>query len=253
MASPVAAGNAADDKELAYWAARLATESQPASQYQQSEPVLRVEPMEKSSEQRRANTSDDEDDLLLDLDDLDSSPMPVTFDDAVLELEDEVPQASAMSAGFTAESYSATAMPQASLRDDIPYATEIESGWTASADQSAPDSAGGAQDLGASWEIVPPPAPFERVNERQTADQASAPSLSNMTWMEDVSRAATEPGPSGSTPAQSTGQRLSPEDIDAIARRVVEHMSERTVRDIAWEVVPELAELMIKRRLEEEH
>ena len=45
---------------------------------------------------------------------------------------------------------------------------------------------------------------------------------------------------------------LSPETIDAIARRAVEHLSEKIVREIAWEVVPELAELLIKKKLEEQ-
>jgi CRISPR/Cas system-associated protein Csm6 len=44
---------------------------------------------------------------------------------------------------------------------------------------------------------------------------------------------------------------LSPEVIDAIARRAVEHLSARVVQEIAWEVVPQLAELLIKRKLEE--
>jgi hypothetical protein len=48
------------------------------------------------------------------------------------------------------------------------------------------------------------------------------------------------------------GIGLSPEAIDAIARRVVEHLSEKVVREIAWEVVPELAELLIKKRLEDQ-
>ncbi|HJQ35031.1 MAG TPA: response regulator [Pyrinomonadaceae bacterium] len=46
--------------------------------------------------------------------------------------------------------------------------------------------------------------------------------------------------------------QLSKEAIDAIARRVVELMSDKVVREIAWEVVPELAELLIKQKLEEE-
>lgn len=46
--------------------------------------------------------------------------------------------------------------------------------------------------------------------------------------------------------------QLSPEMIDAIARRAVEQLSERVVQQIAWEVVPQLAELMIKRKLEEQ-
>jgi len=51
-------------------------------------------------------------------------------------------------------------------------------------------------------------------------------------------------------PVTSVGQ-LSPEMIDAIARRAVEMMSDKVVREIAWEVVPDLAELLIKRQLEE--
>ncbi len=47
--------------------------------------------------------------------------------------------------------------------------------------------------------------------------------------------------------------QLSPEMIDKIARRAVEHLSDAVVREIAWEVVPQLAELIIKRRLEEEN
>ncbi len=53
--------------------------------------------------------------------------------------------------------------------------------------------------------------------------------------------------------APSTGvsvDQLTPEMIDAIARRVVEMMSDKVVREIAWEVVPDLAELLIKEQLE---
>jgi len=44
---------------------------------------------------------------------------------------------------------------------------------------------------------------------------------------------------------------LSPEAIDAIAQRVVAHLSDKVVREIAWEVVPELSELLIKQKLRE--
>jgi hypothetical protein len=46
--------------------------------------------------------------------------------------------------------------------------------------------------------------------------------------------------------------QLSPEMIDAIARRVVELMSDKVVREVAWEVVPDLAELLIRQKLEED-
>ena len=64
---------------------------------------------------------------------------------------------------------------------------------------------------------------------------------------------AQEPVASSSVATSSpiTAENLSPEMIDAIARRAVEMLSEKVVREIAWEVVPELAELLIKRRLEE--
>ncbi|MET0645440.1 MAG: hypothetical protein ABW208_02400, partial [Pyrinomonadaceae bacterium] len=51
---------------------------------------------------------------------------------------------------------------------------------------------------------------------------------------------------------QVRADQLSPEAVDAIARRVVELMSDKVVREIAWEVVPELAELLVKQKLEEE-
>ncbi len=57
-----------------------------------------------------------------------------------------------------------------------------------------------------------------------------------------------EPQPSSATTL--TTDQLTPEMIDAIARRVVEMMSDKVVREIAWEVVPDLAELLIKQQLE---
>ena len=54
-------------------------------------------------------------------------------------------------------------------------------------------------------------------------------------------------------PHQITLSELSPEAIDAIARRVVEQLSDKVVREIAWDVVPELSELLIKQRLDEQN
>jgi CheY-like chemotaxis protein len=52
--------------------------------------------------------------------------------------------------------------------------------------------------------------------------------------------------------SQSLGQHeLSAEAINAIAERVIERMSDRVVREIAWEVVPELSELMIRKKLDQ--
>jgi CheY-like chemotaxis protein len=63
--------------------------------------------------------------------------------------------------------------------------------------------------------------------------------------------AVAEPEPVAASAAFSPGQ-LTPEMIDVIARRVVEMMSDKVVREIAWEVVPDLAELLIKQQLEKQ-
>ncbi|HEY4423354.1 MAG TPA: response regulator [Pyrinomonadaceae bacterium] len=63
--------------------------------------------------------------------------------------------------------------------------------------------------------------------------------------------AVAEPEPVGAPTSFSPGQ-LTPEMIDVIARRVVEMMSDKVVREIAWEVVPDLAELLIKQQLEKQ-
>jgi hypothetical protein len=54
-----------------------------------------------------------------------------------------------------------------------------------------------------------------------------------------------------SSPAAPPAAPLSDADIDRIARRVLELGGERVVRRIAWDVVPELAERLVKERLEE--
>lgn len=50
----------------------------------------------------------------------------------------------------------------------------------------------------------------------------------------------------------ASAEELPPDAIDAIARRVMERMSEKVVREIAWEVVPELSELLIKQKLNDQ-
>jgi CheY-like chemotaxis protein len=66
-----------------------------------------------------------------------------------------------------------------------------------------------------------------------------------------ISQPETQPTSDASAAGQITLEQLSPEVIDAIARRAVEQLSEKAVQEIAWEVVPQLAELLIKRQLEE--
>lgn len=61
---------------------------------------------------------------------------------------------------------------------------------------------------------------------------------------EAVTSAPLESDPSGRV-------LLGAQDIEAIARAVVERLSEKVLREIAWEVVPDLAESIIRERIRE--
>ena len=74
---------------------------------------------------------------------------------------------------------------------------------------------------------------------------AAEASLSELKSLIPRASAASE---SGATPVAGP---LSDEDVDRIARRVLELSGERIVRKIAWDVVPELAERLVKERLDE--
>jgi CheY-like chemotaxis protein len=60
-----------------------------------------------------------------------------------------------------------------------------------------------------------------------------------------------EPAAPAQPAAANGGGRLSDEDVDRIARRVVELLGDKPVRDVAWEVIPDLAEVIIRDRLRE--
>jgi len=68
--------------------------------------------------------------------------------------------------------------------------------------------------------------------------------------------AAAEPPSSGVPgPAASNGagrvDALSDADVDRIARRVVDLLGDQVIREVAWEVVPDLAEVAVRDRLAE--
>src|SRR6185369_962228 len=86
------------------------------------------------------------------------------------------------------------------------------------------------------WSPAPEPPPVAPVS--AVAAPASSPlAVGSVTPVSPVS--------------SNGGGPLSDEDVDRIARRVVELMGDRAVRDIAWEVIPDLAEVVIRDRLRE--
>jgi CheY-like chemotaxis protein len=58
------------------------------------------------------------------------------------------------------------------------------------------------------------------------------------------------PGPKSSD-LQSAAVELPEEIIDAIAQRVIRQMSPDVIREVAWEVIPDLAEIIIRQYLDE--
>ncbi len=44
---------------------------------------------------------------------------------------------------------------------------------------------------------------------------------------------------------------LSAEDVERVARRVVEILADEAIREVAWDVVPDMAEIVIKDRIRE--
>ena len=114
------------------------------------------------------------------------------------------------------------------------------------------------------WEAAPPqqtsaiedaaPAPMQAGDAAVTTPEAvSAEEMQESAGVvESALEVVSAPVHQEEAQSTSTAETLSAQTIDAIARRVIEQMSDKVVRDIAWEIVPELSELLIKRKLEEQ-
>lgn len=85
---------------------------------------------------------------------------------------------------------------------------------------------------------TPPPAATEPAREAMVETPVEAPV-----------GAATAEAASPPVAVDWSSFTLPPAVVDDIVRRVIAEMSERVVREIAWEVVPDLAELLIKKHL----
>src|SRR5688500_1006836 len=115
---------------------------------------------------------------------------------------------------------------------------------------------------------APEPAPRAGIDSPFASAESAAPALEELPAPEpesvpQPSWSPTEPEPhaaqpratessdgaSASEPSIPISRELSDEQVDRIARRVVELMSDQVVRNIAWEVIPDLAEVVVKERI----
>jgi len=160
-------------------------------------------------------------DAFLDLGDFDNAAQVLVAEDLILDLDYEEPASSSTVAV-------AEIVPEAALVTEAPLP----------ADAFAPEPG----------ELEPVYAAPEPTHEKQHVAEFQEWAI--------VTETPSEPPLPVSVPEDQVSidpkLSLSSETIDAIARRVVEQMSEKVVREITWEVVPELAELLIRKRLEEQ-
>ena len=104
-----------------------------------------------------------------------------------------------------------------------------------------------------SWAAAPEPEPVEEPapeGAEAAAEEAAVAELAAAAAEPVATEPAAEPASASAAATNGSGP-LNDDDVERIARRVAELMGERALRDIAWEVLPDLAEVIIKERIRE--
>lgn len=126
----------------------------------------------------------------------------------------------------------------------------LESGFVAAPEESGP--ARGDEEIEAIFDdLAAPPAPEIADLPESPAAPPSPPEIAPVPSEEvEPDPVPARVSPPSSDPAPPV-PGLSAADIDAIASAVVARLSERVLREIAWDVVPDLAEVIVRERLAE--
>lgn len=128
-------------------------------------------------------------------------------------------------------------------------------GELANRDQPAPTSKD--DDLEAMFDDLASPEHTEKIDSppvAAVADDVEEPAPRHEpspTEMPPTDAESVEVAEGDSTGPTAGAPALSSADIDAIARAVVARLSERILREIAWDVVPDLAEIIVRERIRE--
>ena len=91
---------------------------------------------------------------------------------------------------------------------------------------------------------------YEAVLEPATRFEETAPTMETPGSASGFAPVAVVPLLSAAGTSDPVGP-LSDADVDRIARRVIDLLGDKPVRDVAWEVVPDLAEVLLKSRIRE--
>jgi len=197
------------------------------AQHPKEEHYRESEIMDSSSNELRNESTLDSGDVLLDLGDISRTSVAAS-EDFVLDLDFDEPQAVEVAAISGTHSF---VEPKLSRSDAGIEVAQTEPHSTAWMDTS---------ELAQKWKDGSPRSTSDKLRSKGKAGKPER------VLDEHVASTAGSSGP-------VSPDQFPPEVIDAIARRAVEHLSARVVEQIAWEVVPQLAELMIKRKLEEQN
>lgn len=98
-------------------------------------------------------------------------------------------------------------------------------------------------------EVIPPAADVGEALAGAVADASLGEEATAVVQDFEEERAAAEPGTVAAVPTLVAG-RLSDDEIDRIARRVVE-LATPVIERIAWEVTPDMAEMLVRQRIRE--
>lgn len=192
--------------------------------------------------------------VLLDLGDF-GSAQSVADDDFVLDIDlDEAPEPAPAAAIYQMPAFASglAAMRREQRAESAPWSTNPLTEESQAASVASPEFERVLDEPVEEAQLASPVAdeqPAVGVGSAQTAVASQPEVVAQEAAPVSASQAAPVAAPAN---VLSLGQ-LSPEMIDAIARRAVEQLSEKVVQEIAWEVVPQLAELLIKRQLEEKN
>jgi CheY-like chemotaxis protein len=103
------------------------------------------------------------------------------------------------------------------------------------------------------FEVADEPAEDEPSEVEAPAEESAASPLPSLSWEPAEEEEAPAEEAEVAEAADSAGPplTLSDEDVERIARRVADLVGEKLVRQVAWDVVPDLAEVIIRDRLRE--
>lgn len=211
-----------------------------------NEDILSTEPPERNY----LNNAAAADEALLDLGEIDAAPVSTReADDFILDLQDDAPVQAPVAEAAPPVSDSDLAQDSTTeFQQQLPAEDRTSFGF-APVEEAAP----GALQSREAFEPQPAMQGFAGATEAVVEQPQPHEEAATSSVIEAEAAGATASTAGSQQPAgQITLDQLSPEAIDAIARRAVELLSARVVEQVAWEVVPELAELLIKRKLEEE-